>query len=263
MVFTMDVGNTSIKTALFEGRELVRYWRISTNKHYTSDEYGTILAGMFRHAGLDMAVVEGLIISSVVPPVNYTLDHMCRDYFGKAPLFVTPGVRTGIRILYENPKELGSDRICNAVAAHTYYGAPCIFIDFGTATSFGAIDAHGAFLGGCICPGIKLSSEALVSGTSKLPHFELSMPESAIARTTVTNLQAGVLFGHVGQVNYIVEKMKAEIGTPGTQVVATGGLSRLIAAESHVISHIDSLLTLKGLRIIYEKNTADTGARRG
>ncbi len=262
MIFTMDIGNTNIKTALFEGKELVRYWRISTNKSYTSDEYGIILDGMFRHAGLDMRAAEGIAVSSVVPTVNFTIDHMCRDYFGVVPMFVTPGIRTGIRILYENPKELGSDRICNAVAAYTHYGAPCIFIDFGTATAFGAIDAQGAFLGGCICPGIKLASEALVSGTSKLPNFELVMPESVIGRTTVTNLQAGVLYGHVGQVGYIVERMKAEIGAPNVQVVATGGLSRLIASESRVIDRIDGLLTLKGCRIIYEKNVGGAAAKR-
>lgn len=254
MLLTMDIGNSNIKTALFAGEEMVRYWRISTNRTYSSDEYGTLLGGMFRHHGLSHREVDAIVISSVVPTINFTIDHMCRDYFEKEPLFVGPGVKSGINILYDNPRELGSDRLCNAVAAYTIYGAPCIFIDFGTATSFGVVDGRGAFQGGCICPGIKLSSEALVSGTSKLPHFELVMPERVIAKNTVSNMQAGVLFGYVGQVDYIVERMKAELGEPRTKVVATGGLARLIASESRAIDHIDGLLTLKGLRIIYEKN---------
>lgn len=256
MLLAMDIGNSSIKVALFDGEELANYWRISTNRSYSSDEYGTILDGMFRHANRDMKLVDGIMVSSVVPTINFTIDHMCQDYFRLPAQFVTPGVKTGINILYENPRDLGSDRICNAVAAFSHYGTPCIFIDFGTATSFGVVDARGAFLGGCICPGIKLASEALVLGTSKLPHFELIMPEHVIAKTTVTNLQAGVLYGYVGQVNYIVNRMKAELRDPDAVVVATGGLSRLIATQSNVIDHIDGLLTLKGLRIIYEKNHA-------
>ena len=256
MLLAMDIGNSSIKVALFEGEQLRQYWRISTNRSYSSDEYGTILDGMFRHAGRDTAVVDGIMVSSVVPTINYTIDHMCNDYFHRPALFVTPGVKTGINILYENPRDLGSDRICNAVAAYAHYNSPTIFIDFGTATSFGVVDQKGAFLGGCICPGIKLASEALVQGTSKLPNFELAMPDQVINKTTVSNLQAGVLYGYVGQVNYIVERMKAELGAPDATVVATGGLSRLIATKSRAIDHIDGLLTLKGLRIIHEKNTA-------
>ena len=254
MLLVMDIGNSSIKVALYNGQDMAHYWRVSTNRNYSSDEYGTILDGMFRHAGHNPSMVEGVMVSSVVPTINFTIDHMCREYFGHEPLFVGPGIKTGINILYDNPRELGSDRICNAGAVHTHYGTPCIFIDFGTATSFGVVDSKGCFLGGCICPGMKLASEALVSGTSKLPNFELVMPDTVIAKTTVTNLQAGVLYGYVGQVNYIVERMKAELGEPNTQVVATGGLARLIATRTHVIDHLDGLLTLKGLRIIYEKN---------
>ena len=254
MLLVMDIGNSSIKVALYNGQDMAHYWRVSTNRNYSSDEYGTILDGMFRHAGHNPSMVAGVMVSSVVPTINFTIDHMCREYFGHEPLFVGPGIKTGINILYDNPRELGSDRICNAVAVHTHYGTPCIFIDFGTATSFGVVDSKGCFLGGCICPGMKLASEALVSGTSKLPNFELVMPDTVIAKTTVTNLQAGVLYGYVGQVNYIVERMKAELGEPNTQVVATGGLARLIATRTQVIDHLDGLLTLKGLRIIYEKN---------
>ncbi len=254
MLLTLDIGNSNIKVGLFDGAEMVEYWRVSTNRSYSSDEYGIILEGMFRHGGYSLSDVDAIIMSSVVPTVNFTIDHMCQDYFGLVPRMVGPGVKTGINILYESPRDLGSDRICNAVGAYTFYGAPCIFIDFGTATSFGVIDRRGAFLGGAICPGIKLASEALVHGTSKLPNFELVMPEKVIAKTTVSNLQSGLLYGYVGQVNYLIERMKHELGEPDAKVVATGGLSRLIAAETHAIDHIDGLLTLKGLRIIHEKN---------
>ncbi len=254
MIFTLDIGNTNIKTALFDGKSMVRYWRLSTNRTYSSDEYGILLANLFTHAGLSTDVVTGVMISSVVPTINFTIEHMCRDYFKLNPLFVAPGVKTGVNIQYENPRELGSDRICNAVAAYAYYGAPCIFIDFGTATSFGVVDERGAFLGGCICPGIKLASEALVAGAAKLPHFELIKPETVIGKNTITNLQSGLIYGYVGQVNYLITKMKREIGRDDATVVATGGLARLIASESTAIDKIDGLLTLKGLRIIYERN---------
>jgi len=254
MIFTMDVGNTNIKTALFDGTEMKQYWRISTNPTYTSDEYGLILTGLFGHAGLSMRVVEGIVMSSVVPTVNFTLEHMCKNYFGKTPMIVAPGIKTGINLKYENPRELGSDRIANAVAAQAEYGGPCVFIDFGTATTFGAIDGQGAFAGGCICPGLKLTSEALVSGTAKLPRFELVRPEHVISRTTVTNLQAGVIYGYIGQVDYLVQRFRKELGAPNALVVATGGMARLVAEEAGIIDKLDGILTLKGLRLIYERN---------
>ncbi len=250
----MDVGNTNIKTALFDGTEMKQYWRISTNPTYTSDEYGLILTGLFAHAGLSMRVVEGIVMSSVVPTVNFTLEHMCKNYFGKTPMIVAPGIKTGINLKYENPRELGSDRIANAVAAQAEYGGPCVFIDFGTATTFGAIDRQGAFAGGCICPGLKLTSEALVSGTAKLPRFELVRPEHVISRTTVTNLQAGVIYGYIGQVDYLVQRFRKELGAPNALVVATGGMARLVAEEDGIIDKLDGILTLKGLRLIYERN---------
>lgn len=254
MIMVMDIGNTNIKTAVFEGMQLVKSWRISTNTSYTSDEYGILMNGMFRNAELEMAAISGILISSVVPAINFTIEHMCHDYFRLQPNFVGPGLKTGINILYENPRELGSDRICNAVAAYQYFGSPCIFIDFGTATSFGCIAGRGNFLGGCIMTGVRLAREAVVSGTSKLPHFELNMPEKVIGRTTITNLQSGLLHGYVGQVKYIVERMKEEMEEPDATVVATGGFAIQIARESQAIQHVDSLLTLKGLRLIYEKN---------
>ena len=211
MIFTMDIGNTNIKTGLFQGKELVRYWRLSTNRSSTSDEYGMLVTNLFRSAGLSPDQVTGIMLSSVVPPVNFTLEQ-------------------------------------------AFYGAPCIFLDFGTATTFGVVDEKGAFVGGCICPGIKLASEALVRGTSKLPNFELVKPDSVIGKNTITNLQAGMIYGYVGQVEYLVKKMKREIGRDDAVVVATGGMARMIASETRVIDQIDGLLTLKGLRLIYERN---------
>lgn len=254
MLFTLDIGNTNIKTALFDGAEMVHYWRLSTTRKYTSDELGVMITQLFDHEKLDRSRVDGIILSSVVPTINFTVEHMCRDYFGIDPMTVGPGVKTGIDIKYDNPREIGSDRICNAVAAYTLYGGPCVYIDFGTATTFGALDENGALLGGCITPGIKLTSEALVSGTAKLPHFELVMPERVIGKTTVANLQSGVINGYVGQVIYLVNEIRREMGHPNAQVIATGGMARLIAGKSGVIDHIDGLLTLKGLRLIYEKN---------
>jgi type III pantothenate kinase len=249
----MDVGNTNIKTALFEGREMRKYWRISTSRTYTSDEYGILLSGLFAHEGVDRGEVEGIAMSSVVPTINFTMEHMCKNYFGRAPMMVAPGIKTGINLKYENPRELGSDRIANAVAAYEEYGGPCIFIDFGTATTFGALDAEGTFLGGCICPGIKLASEALVRDTAKLPRFELVKPGRVIGKTTVTNLQAGLIYGYIGQVDYLVKQIKRELGAPEALVVATGGMAVLVAEDAR-INKLDGLLTLKGLRILYERN---------
>ena len=253
MIFTMDIGNTNIKTALFDGDQMVGYWRVSTSKTYTSDEFGILFERLFSHSGHAMSVVEGIIISSVVPTVNFTVEHMCRDYFGLQPMFVVPGVKTGIHVRYENPRELGSDRIANAVSSYETYGGPVIFIDFGTATTFGVVDEEGSFLGGCICPGIKLAGEALGSGTAKLPRFELNRPESVIGRTTLTNLQSGMYYGYVGLVLHIVRKMKQELGREAV-VVATGGMAQMIAEESRVIDYVDSTLTLKGLRLIWDRN---------
>ena len=256
MIFTMDVGNTNIKTALFEGREMRNYWRISTNTSYTSDEYGLILEGLFARAGLSLGDVEGIVMSSVVPTINFTLEHMCKNYFGKMPMTVAPGIKTGINLRYENPRELGSDRIANAVAAYTLYGGPCIVIDFGTATTFGVVSERGEFIGGAICPGVKLTTEALVSGTAKLPRVEIVRPESVVGRNTVSNMQSGIFYGYVGQVNHIVGKIKQELRRPDMRVVATGGMARLIASDTDAIDILDGLLTLKGLRIIYERNCA-------
>ena len=254
MILTLDIGNTNIKTALFEGMEMKEYWRLSTNRNRTSDEYGMAMINLLNHYGVDVAQVEGIMMSSVVPQINFTIEHMCRNYFGMDPMKIEPGVRTGINIKYENPRELGSDRIANAVAAYELYGGPCITIDFGTATSFGAISAKGEFLGGAICPGLKLAADALTERTAKLPRFELVKPENVIGRNTVANMQAGIVYGYIGQIKYLVNRMKREMGVEGIKVIATGGMAVLVAGESSAIDVMDGLLTLKGLRLIYEKN---------
>lgn len=254
MILTLDIGNTNIKTAIFEGANMLGYFRISTNRNMSSDEYGILLANLFAYNKLDMHAIRGIIMSSVVPPINFTIEHMCRNYFGMEPMTVGPGIKTGINIKYENPRELGSDRIASAVAAYELYGGPCIFIDFGTATSFGVVSKRGEFLGGAICPGLKLSAEALFEKTSKLPRFELIKPDTAIGRNTITNMQSGIIFGYAGQVNYLISKMKEELGAEDAKVIATGGLALLISDETDAIDVLDGLLTLKGLRLIYEKN---------
>lgn len=254
MIVAMDIGNTNIKAAVFEGSRLVKRWRCATDPAMTSDQYGIIMADLFRYHNLNMQAVEGIMISSVVPTINYTIEHMCRDYFHLEPRLLVPGMKTGLNIRYENPRELGSDRIVNAVAAYELYGGPCIFIDFGTATTFGVVSERGEFLGGAICPGIKLASEALTERTSRLPKIELVKPESVIGRNTVSNMQSGLVYGFIGQVTYLIDCMKRELGAPDAKVIATGGMSRLIASGTDAIDEIDGLLTLKGLRIIYERN---------
>ncbi len=254
MILTLDIGNTNIKTALFEGMEMRQYWRISTDRQRSSDELGLLLMNLLQYNRIDRGQIDGIMMSSVVPQINFTVEHMCRNYFGIEPMKIEPGVRTGINIKYENPRELGSDRIANAVAAYELYGGPCITIDFGTATSFGVISERGEFLGGAICPGLKLAADALTERAAKLPRFELTKPESVIGRNTVTNMQAGIVYGYIGQVNYLIERMKKELNAPHAKVIATGGLAVLVAEESNVIDVMDGLLTLKGLCLIHAKN---------
>ena len=254
MILTMDIGNTNIKTALFDDMEMVQYWRISTNRNMSSDEYGMILMNLFAYNHISTDVVKGIMISSVVPQINFTIEHMCSTYFDMDPLILEPGIKTGVNIKYENPRELGSDRIANAVAAYELYGGPCITIDFGTATNFGVISEKGEFLGGAICPGLKLAADALTERTAKLPRFELVRPESVIGKNTVANMQSGIVYGYIGQINYLVERMKKELGAPNVKVIATGGLAVLVGKESSVIDVMDGLLTLKGLCLIYRKN---------
>lgn len=256
MIFVMDVGNTNIKAAVFDGDQLLKRWRCATDPSMTSDQYGIIMSDLFRYHNLDMKAIEGIMISSVVPTINFTIEHMCLDYFGKEPRLLVPGMKTGLNIKYENPRELGSDRIANAVAVSTLYGGPSIFIDFGTATTYGVVSERGEFLGGAIAPGLRMMNKALSSGTAKLPSIELVVPPKVIGKTTVCNIQSGVLYGFIGSVEKIVSAMKEEIDCPEAIVVATGGMAHIVKNNSDVIDVINPDLTLTGLRIIYEKNQA-------
>lgn len=255
MVLTLDIGNTNIKCAVFEGDAMLHTWRVSTVRHKTSDEFGIQLNMFLQYNGYGRKDIDGIIVSSVVPSINFTIEHMIDDYFDVDPIWVAPGIKTGINIKYDNPQSLGADRICNAVAAQAFYSSPCIFIDFGTATTFGVLNKKGEFVGGAICPGLKLSSEALTERAAQLPKIELIKTETVIQRNTIANMQAGIVYGYVGQVDYIVRKMKAEIGgDEHIKVIATGGLSRIIASETSTIDIIDGRLTLKGLKLLYERN---------
>ena len=212
------------------------------------------MADLFRYHNLNMQAVEGIMISSVVPTINYTIEHMCRDYFHLEPRLLVPGMKTGLNIRYENPRELGSDRIANAVAVSALYGGPAIFIDFGTATTYGVISAKSEFLGGAIGPGLRMMNRALSTGTAKLPSIELVLPPQVIGKTTVSNIQAGILYGYIGSVEKIVEHMKHELGGSDIRVIATGGMAHLVKSNSDVIDEINPDLTLTGLRLIYERN---------
>lgn len=253
MIFVMDVGNSHIKCGIFEGDKLINSWRMATKMERTADEYGIRIEAFFHHAGHEPKEVKGIIISSVIPTINYTLQHMCGTYFGQQAMLVGPGMKTGINILYDNPKELGADRIVGALAAYTLYGGPCIIVDFGTATTFGAVSVSGDFLGGAICPGLKVAADALTVNAAKLPRVELVKPDKAIAKNTIAGMQAGIIYGYVGQVDYIIRRFKDEMGS-NPKVIATGGLARLIAQETAAVDEVNSLLSLIGLNILYKKN---------
>ncbi|WP_020620863.1 type III pantothenate kinase [Paenibacillus daejeonensis] len=253
MILVMDVGNTNIVLGIYRDKELLHHWRLSTNRSATVDEYGMSIYNLFQYAKISLQQVEGVIISSVVPPLMRTLEQLCRQYIGKAPLVVGPGIKTGLNIRYENPREVGADRIVNAVAAIEKYGSPLIVVDFGTATTFDYIDEAGNYLGGAIVPGIGISTEALYQRAAKLPRIELVKPRSVIGRNPVTSMQAGIIFGYAGQVDGIVKRIRSEFGVH-PKVIATGGLADLIAAESEAIHEVDPLLTLEGLRLVYDRN---------
>ncbi|MFS0725044.1 type III pantothenate kinase [Paenibacillus sp. 1P07SE] len=253
MILVMDVGNTNIVLGIYRGKELLHHWRLSTNRSATVDEYGMSIYNLFQYAQIRLQQVEGVIISSVVPPLMRTLEQLCLEYIGKTPLVVGPGIKTGLNIRYENPREVGADRIVNAVAAIERYGSPLIVVDFGTATTFDYIDEAGNYLGGAIVPGIGISTEALYQRAAKLPRIELVKPRSVIGRNPVTSMQAGIIFGYAGQVDGIVKRIRGEFGVD-PRVIATGGLADLIAAESEAIHEVDPLLTLEGLRLVYDRN---------
>ncbi len=253
MLLAININNTQVKIGGYRGADLLFHWRIATDREKTDDEYAMILRELFRHTELQFAQVESVAISCVVPPLTDVFERLCRRYFGVAPLVVSPGVRTGMRILYENPKDVGADRICNAVAVFEKYGGPAIVVDFGTATHYTAVSAAGEFVGGAIAPGIGISVQALAEHAAQLPYVELVKPKSMIARSTVTAMQSGILYGFVGQVEEIVRRMRAELGGTAT-VVATGGWADLILGELRCVDHHDPLLTLEGLRLIFERN---------
>lgn len=254
MILVCDVGNTNIVLGVYEGEELLRAWRISTDRNRTSDEYGVSIKQLFEYEKFEIDQIESVIISSVVPPIMYALENMSKRYFKKEPIIIGPGIKTGIKIVYDNPKEVGADRVVNAVAAYEKYGGSIIIVDFGTATTFCAISEAGDYLGGVISPGIVISSEALFQKASKLPRVELVKPDKVLNKNTINSMQSGIIYGYVGMVDYIVTKMEEELGVKSKEVIATGGLASVIASESKVITKIEKMLTLEGLRIIYEKN---------
>ncbi|MGH4050288.1 MAG: type III pantothenate kinase [Clostridium sp.] len=257
MILVLDVGNTNTVLGVFKNKELLVEWRLSTDSNRTADEYGIQVMQLFDERRLKTESIKGVIISSVVPNIMYSLEHMIRKYFDLVPMIVGPGVKTGINVKYDNPKEVGADRIVNAVSAHEIYKRSLILIDFGTATTFCAISSDANYLGGTICPGIKISSEALFERAAKLPRVELMKPDTVICKNTVASMQSGIVYGYIGQVEYIVNKMKSEMIAMGEEepfVVATGGLSKLITEDSLAIDEFHPNLTLEGLRMIYEKN---------
>ena len=257
MILLVDVGNTNIVIGVYKDNDYIAGWRLSTDSKKTSDEYGIQMMQLFHQSDLNPKEVEGIIISSVVPNIMHSLENMVKKNFNINPIIVGPGVKTGINIKYDNPKEVGADRIVNAVAAHEIYRRDVIIIDFGTATTYCAVTEVGNYLGGCICPGVRISSDALFERAAKLPRVELELPKSIICKNTVSSMQAGILYGYIGQVEYIVKKIKSEMVSMGLEkpyVIATGGLAKLIAKSTDVIDKVDSSLTLEGLRIIYDKN---------
>lgn len=259
MLLAFDVGNTNIVLGVFKDGELIQNWRLETDSRKSADEYGMVINQLFAYESLDVNDVEDVIISTVVPSVLYTLQHLSMKYFNKRAIVVGPGVKTGLVVKYDNPKQVGADRIVNAVAAHAKYGGPLVIIDFGTATTFCAISEKAEYLGGTIAPGLKISSDVLTEKTAKLPKVELEEPGHVICRNTIQSMQSGLVYGHMGLVEYIVNKMKAELQEycdtdEPVKVIATGGLATLIDNGVDCIDYVDKMLTLEGLELIYKKN---------
>ncbi|SMC17993.1 pantothenate kinase [Desulfacinum hydrothermale DSM 13146] len=254
MLLVMDIGNTNTVLGLFDQERLLHDWRIRTEVNTTVDEYAILLKNLFETRDLRFEAVTDIIISCVVPPLLNNAERFCQKYFHLEPLIVGPGIRTGMPILYDNPKEVGADRIVNAVAAYEKYQAAIIVVDFGTATTFDYVSERGEYMGGVICPGILISCEALFQKASKLPRVEIfARPKSILAKNTIASMNAGIVFGYAGLVAGIIQRIQEEIGTP-LRVVATGGLAPLIASECPAIEEVDEYLTLQGLRILFERN---------
>lgn len=254
MLLTVDVGNTNITYGCFEGQELICTFRMTTKMARTSDEYGVALVELLRNFKINPEVLEGVIVASVVPAVMHSLVSCIKKYLNKTPLIVGPGLKTGIRIITENPKELGADRVVDAVAAFEKYGGPILVLDFGTATTYDLVNDKGEFVAGITAPGVRICASALTEKTAKLPEIEIKRPESILGQNTVQSMQAGLVYGQIGQTEYIIKKVKEETGFDNLKVVATGGLGSLISKETETIDIYDSTLTLEGLRLIYYKN---------
>jgi type III pantothenate kinase len=253
MLLVIDVGNTNTVLGVFEGIDLVVDWRLVTKQSQTADEYGILARNLFDLANIEVSKIGHIIIASVVPPLNPVLEEMAEKYFKVKPLFVEPGIKTGMPILYDVPADVGADRIVNAVAAYEKYGGPAIVVDFGTATTFDAISASGQYLGGVIAPGPGISAEALFTKTARLPRVEIKAPPRVIGTSTIGSIQSGIYYGYLGLIDGILDRMIPELGEK-TVVIATGGFAVLFARESRGIQHIDENLTLDGLRLIFEKN---------
>ena len=256
MLLAIDAGNTNIVFGLYLKDKLIGHWRAETDREKTEDEYAVLLRGLLSLSVKDIQFkdIKDIIVSCVVPPILPALENLSKKYFNTSPVIVGPGIKTGMPILYENPREVGADRIVNAVAGYEKYGGPLIIVDFGTATTFDAVSQKGEYMGGVIAPGIVISMEALFERAAKLPKVELVKPETVIGRNTISSMQSGAMYGYAGLVDRIVEEMKMEIGEK-TFVAATGGLAEMVAAEAKTIKEVNPFLTLDGLRIIFEKNT--------
>lgn len=254
MILVIDVGNTNMTFGVYSGEKLEATFRMMTKTPRTSDEYGIMITQLIKNKGIDIEQLEGSIIASVVPDVMHSLTGAVVRYTNTQPLIVGPGVKTGIRITTENPRAVGADRIVDAVAAYEKYGGPVLVLDFGTATTYDLVLENGDFAAGITAPGIRISSEALWTKTAKLPNIEIKKPKTILAQETISSMQAGLMYGQIGQTEYIIKKVKEESGIENLKVVATGGLGRIIADETDSINVYDSALTLDGLRIIYEKN---------